>query len=73
MRMRPLNSSAVASAGYDKAARILRLRYTNGRTYDYFAVPASVYSALLTAESAGEFVNNQIKPRYEYSEVVQAG
>ena len=72
MRMRRINSSAIAYAGYDKAARILRLRYTNGRTYDYFAVPASVYRALLTAESAGEFVNYEVKLRYPYSKVVQA-
>ncbi|MES2561934.1 MAG: KTSC domain-containing protein [Pseudomonadota bacterium] len=70
--MRPISSSAIAYAGYDKAARILRLRYTNGRTYDYFAVPASVWVALLSAESAGEFANDEIKPHYAYSEVVQA-
>jgi hypothetical protein len=71
MRMRPLNSSAIPYAGYDEAARTLRLRYTSGRTYDYFSVPASVWGALLTAESVGEFVNHEIKPRYPYSEVVQ--
>lgn len=69
MRMIQVDSSAVARMGYNVAHRILRLEYTNGRIYDYFNAPHAVYDELLVAESAGEFINLEIKPFYSYSEV----
>lgn len=69
MRMIPIDSTAIARIGYDAARRILRLQYTNGRIYDYLDVPSTMYRQLLKAESAGEFVNLEIKPEYKYFEV----
>jgi hypothetical protein len=69
MRMTRIDSTAIARVGYDAARQILRLEYKNGRTYDYFKVPPTIYKQLLNAESAGEFVNLEIKPDYDYSEV----
>ena len=67
--MRPIDSTAIAYAGFDPTTQILRLKYTNGRTYDYFGVPQEIHEQLLSADSAGEFVNLEIKPTYDYSEV----
>lgn len=69
MRMTPVDSSAIASAGYDEAKRLLRLEYKSGRIYDYFNVPPEIYEDVLNADSAGEFVNLEIKPNYDCSEV----
>ena len=69
MRMTPIDSTAIARVGYDPARQILRLQYTNDRIYDYFDVPPELYEQLLSAESAGEFVNLEIKPNYDYSEI----
>jgi hypothetical protein len=69
MRMTPIESTAIARAGYDPAKRILRLQYTNGRIYDYLDVPPEIYKQLLNADSAGEFVNLEVKPNYDCSEV----
>lgn len=55
--------------GYDAARRLLRLEYRSSRIYDYFNVPPEIYSELMKAESAGEFVNLEIKPHYDCSEV----
>jgi len=67
--MIPIDSTAIARAGYDAARRTLTLEYRNGRIYDYFGVPPELYKQLLSADSAGEFVNLEIKPNYEYFEV----
>jgi hypothetical protein len=69
MRMTPIDSSAIARAGYDVPRKILRLEYRNGRIYDYSKVPPPIYKRLLSADSAGEFVNLEIKPNYDCSEV----
>ena len=69
MRMTPIDSTAIARTGYSSAKRTLRLEYRNGRIYDYSDVPPEVYEQLLSADSAGEFVNIEIKPKYDYSEV----
>ncbi|MDB5862580.1 MAG: hypothetical protein JWO70_386, partial [Betaproteobacteria bacterium] len=64
-----IDSSAIARAGYDVPRKILRLEYRNGRIYDYSKVPPPIYKRLLNADSAGEFVNLEIKPNYDCSEV----
>ena len=69
MRMTAIDSTAITLVGYDRTNRILRLQYTNGRIYDYPDVPPEIYRQLLNAESAGEFVNLEVKPNYDCSEV----
>jgi hypothetical protein len=69
MQMISVDSSAVSEVGYDADRHVLRLEYTNGRIYDYFNVPQTAYDELLAAESVGEFVNLDIKPFYDCSEV----
>lgn len=69
MRMTPVDSSAIASAGYDAGRRLLRLEYRNGRIYDYLNVSPEIYEDVLNADSAGEFVNLEVKPNYDCDEV----
>lgn len=45
VRMR--HSKAVSEIGYDDAHNVLRVRFRHGGLYDYFAVPRSIYEALL--------------------------
>jgi hypothetical protein len=66
VRVHDLDSSAIAKAAFDEEAMTLDLWYKGGDRYRYFKVPESVFDALLTAASAGEFVNREIKPRYRY-------
>jgi hypothetical protein len=67
--MRPLRSSSIEAAGYDRERRTLRVRYLGGSTYDYVAVPAKVFKELLEADSKGRFVNWSIKPFYRYRRI----
>lgn len=59
----PVESSAVASVGYDARTRTLELEFADGGgVYRYLAVPPRTYELLLRAESIGAFVNRRVKP-----------
>ncbi len=64
MRRRPLESGAIASAGYDPALSVLELEFTSGDVYRYYAVPPSVHRALLGADSAGRYFREHIRDVY---------
>jgi hypothetical protein len=64
-----VESSSVRSIGYDRATFELEIEFHNGRAYRYQQVPIAAYRLLLQAPSIGEFVNKQIKPRFEAKEV----
>jgi len=64
-----LDSSSLASVGYDPRSRTLEVEFRIGRVYRYFDVPPARYRGLLDAESAGRFLNTRIKGVYRYSAV----
>ncbi|MEA3053499.1 MAG: hypothetical protein QOG72_2402 [Sphingomonadales bacterium] len=57
-------SSAITRALYSEAAATLDLWYKGGDRYRYFDVPIAIYQRLISAPSAGEYVNREIKPHY---------
>jgi len=59
-----LESSVLASAGYDPDIAVLELEFRSGEVYRYFAVPPSVNAGLLAAPSAGRFFTQRIRDRY---------
>ncbi|MET0792274.1 MAG: KTSC domain-containing protein [Polyangiaceae bacterium] len=61
----PVESSSIASVGYDKLTSELEIEFRNGRVYRYELVPPAAYRLLLQAPSIGEYVNRVIKPRFE--------
>ena len=69
MEMVPVNSSTIASAGYDEPSRTLRIEFKNGSAYEYFDVPVEVFRTLVDpgAGSAGRFFSSSIKGIYRYS------
>jgi hypothetical protein len=64
VRRHSLDSTAIASAGYDAATAMLELEFTSGEVYRYFAVPPSVHRGLHAAESAGNFFRERIRDVY---------
>jgi hypothetical protein len=64
-----VESSAVASVGYEEATNTLEVEFAGGSVYRYFGVPRSRVEALLAAPSIGGYVTRHIKPRYPYAEV----
>lgn len=63
--MIPVESSAIASVGYDTNASKLYVEYVGGARYAYLGVPEIVFDDLLSAGSKGQFVNVEIKPHYD--------
>ena len=60
------DSSAVERARYHPDTATLDIWYKGGDRYSYFDVPEEVYRALRDADSAGEYVNLEIKPNHRY-------
>ena len=65
MRRRPIDSSAIASVGYDAAKEELEVEVRSGNVYRYFDVPQEVYQDLLQAPSKGRFFGSFIRGQYE--------
>jgi hypothetical protein len=61
-----VKSSNIISIGHDGTN--LYVNYKSG-TYKYENVDKSVYESLLSSESKGRFMNENIKGRYNYSRV----
>jgi hypothetical protein len=63
------NSSNIESVGYDPETQTMEVEFTNGNVYQYFDVPQAVQEELMRAESAGKFLNAQIKGVYRYAKL----
>jgi hypothetical protein len=69
MERSPVNSSQMKSLGYDARRKILEAEFATGAVYRYFNVPASVYRAMLDADSIGAYFNKHIREGYAYMKV----
>ena len=69
MKRTPVESSMLASVGYDPATRVLELEFTSGRVYRYGEVEEEVYRGLLAAESKGRYFLDSIDDMYPYAKV----
>lgn len=61
-----VESTIIRSVGYDADSGILEIEFTNAEIYQYSAVPATVYSELLAAESPGSYFNEIIRRNLVY-------
>lgn len=70
---RPVESTSVASIGYDPATRSLDVQYKSSPTvYRYADVPSSVYAELMSFQSKGTYLAWYVKPRYTVTKVADA-
>lgn len=65
----PVNSSNIASVGYDADTLLLEVEFTNGRIYVYEFVGPGVYPLLLNATSVGKVFAMNVKGQYPTWEV----
>ena len=54
---------------YDEKREVLRITYTSGKVYDYWAVPQQAYDDMKAASSKGQYLNYSIKGKYKYKKV----
>ena len=66
MRVVAVESSTLATVGYDAIGGLLQLEFRNGAVYHYFGVPAAVHQRLLSARSKGSFFNWNIRGSFPY-------
>jgi KTSC domain-containing protein len=64
IRRAPLDSSALATAGYSKRRHILEIEFCNGALYRYLEVPPSIYRDFMSAESKAWYYDWNIKGQY---------
>jgi ATP-dependent DNA helicase RecG len=69
MKRKPVESSNLASVGYDTKKEILEIEFNHGGIYQYFAVPQDVYDELMDADSHGKYFVHNIKGDYRYIKV----
>lgn len=69
MKREQVESSNLASVGYDAKNHILEIEFNHGRIYQYFDVPKEEYDALMSADSHGRYFIYNIKDAYEYDRI----
>lgn len=67
-----VDSTNLASAGYDRDSRVLEIEFKSGAVYRYLAVPPEVFENLLRAASKGRFFVREIRGKYEFHCVREA-
>ena len=69
MKRIKVESSSIASIGYDRAELILEVEFTRGAIYQYSEVMPDEIISLLFADSIGSYFMRNIKSNYEYEKV----
>lgn len=62
-----VDSTTIASVGYDPGNSTLEIEFKTGMVYQYFGVPQHEHDALMAAESVGEYFSRAIRGAYPYA------
>jgi hypothetical protein len=69
-----VNSSNLASVGYDEERSTLEVEFRSGLVYHFYNVPAYRFSGLMRASSVGGYFDSYIRKRsYRYRQVWGVG
>lgn len=69
IKREPVESSVLASAGYDAQRRMLEIEFHSGAIYRYLDVPEDIFRKLLAAESKGQFFGAKIRNKFRSERV----
>jgi hypothetical protein len=69
MRRASVNSSNLASIGYDEQNEILEIEFNHGGIYQYYDVPTDVHNELMNASSHGKYFIANIKDNYNFKKI----
>ena len=68
MQRTQIDSSLIASVGYDEGAQVLEVEFKRtGNVWYYEDVPPGVYNDMMDAPSVGSFFLSYVKNRYSAS------
>jgi KTSC domain len=65
----PVESTSVASVGYDPERRVLEIEFRSGSVYQYSQVPQRVHERLMSASSKGRYLVYAIRTRFRYRRI----
>lgn len=66
IKRQTVDSTNLASVGYNQDARVLEIEFKSGAVYRYFAVPPAIVEELMRATSKGRFFAREIRSKYEF-------
>jgi hypothetical protein len=69
MKRISVNSSNLASIGYDEQNEILEIEFNHGGAYQYYDVPKDVHNELMNASSHGKYFIANIKDNYNLKKI----
>ncbi|MCQ3814260.1 MAG: KTSC domain-containing protein [Acidimicrobiia bacterium] len=69
MNRKSVESSNIASAGYDDQTNTLEIEFQRGGIYQYFDVPRPIYDQLVDAGSPGSVLHQQIRGIFRYARI----
>jgi hypothetical protein len=60
-------SSTIAGFDYIKDRKVLIVEFKNGRRYNYYDVPETIFERMKAAPSKGKFLAQNVKGAYRYA------
>ena len=66
MQVITVESTGLATVGYDEARERLQVEFGGRAIYHYFGVPAAIHQTLLGAPSKGSYFNQAIRGRFPF-------
>ena len=61
----PVESSNIASIGYDPTSKILAIEFKSGGCHHYAGVTPEVYAGFLSADSKGKFFHATVRGKFD--------
>lgn len=65
----PVDSSNIASIGYDENSSTLEIEFHSGAVYQYFDVNVNIYKGIMEAGSKGQYFAQFIKGYFRFVRV----
>jgi len=62
-----VSSPAISAVGYDPVTHCLKVRFTQGRTYEFCRVPPGIFEEMLSAPCKSTYYDRHIKNQYDCS------
>lgn len=69
MDRKPVQSSNIASVGYEESTETLEVEFSDGNVYQYQGVPKHIYEQLVSAPSVGQFFHFNIRNSFPYMRI----
>lgn len=66
MQRQSVQSSNIASIGYESNSQVLEVEFNDGSIYQYFNIPSNVHEGIMSASSHGRYLHAHIKDQYPY-------